>query len=1784
MYRRIKELPPSEQEVLVQLKRKGEAAAVDISNSLYTEPTRAHVSKVSVTLKRLEKKGFVTRKEKIGRKAIYAVRKQSFSVKGVNLKLFASMAVIFIALALAYQIYNSSTYSPTYLAVANMTGSEAGVYSVVTDAEGKVIGASAVFTAVQEESALPLAEMTVSSKEVYDVDISLVETPVKSIHIKNFVAEDTEKFIRVDDTPETGQFVETYAIDPTAVVFESAEVVVTAKGDELFKCKDWNFDERACYGDWTKIMDITPGQDYTFTLTAEDPAYGETIQPNATYGKDSYIVQSAANTNYGTSTYMGIDTQSGGNERPILQFNISNIPSGSIINSAVLEIYQTIGGGSSFNASVRRILSDWTETQVTWNNRTNTSTWGTAGGNYSSTDYANVTVGTSSGVFVRWNITTLVQQWFNGTYPNYGLILVSPSSGLDNQKRFASSDNTNETIRPKLTINYTYGNWTLQTNMGLYAPGEDVLITGYSWSPSTDITLDIKFNGNSLSGYPTNVLSTPDGNISNTLTLNNYAGQGNYTILAYETAVPTKNNTAMFEVARLYRYEPGTLLIPMDSKQSTNNSSLNFLRAYGMIWRFANNSISSQMVITPPCYKINATNINTSVNYSEDYCHGFFLINNPNAWTYLNTLRSYQNGTTYPFANVTVHNVTSPFIIREDHLFSIPTPPRVAVLSGSEAEIVPSLNPSYIPYTLLNSTQIKSGILVPTTYDVLAIGHLSITDANLSQYIKNFVIAGGNVHAECIAATTLDSYTAFYGNVEGFSNGGNSGLGDMRILNETSLITQTHVIDAFDNEGGIVPVLNVTNVNRSFGILAVDENYNTNHNLAKLIETYYGNGYVTYAGGHMGDITGGLETPRNRILDNIVFWAIEVNDIIPPKWVSQNQSKNITNSEGLIYAWANWYDNVRLDTAILSHNGTGTWQNVSLKTLVGDNDISNFSISTIGLIEGTIGWRIYANDTKNNWNSTNITTFVYDNIKPVINFVAPTNQSGTSVKRDWIAANVTITEANPQNFTYYLYNGTALINSTTFTGQSNAINFTGLPDGIYYYNVTAVDKAGNTNTSETRTIILDSIAPTIQPVSPTDTPGSYLNRTFLRVNVTGTDANLINITIRLYNSTSLINTSTTGAPNFANFTGLPDGIYYYNATAYDAAGNSNGTITYNFTIDTTKPSIQLVSPTPANGSYNTNKTISVTASDTNLDTIQIFVNGTIVKNCTGIPCEYGLTQDGNFTFYVIAKDKAGNTNTSETRSIVIDTQVPLWSSQLQNASTPMNGSTILLSTYWTDFNLSYAILSTNESGVWENKTVYGSPLELIGSANWTNFTWKNDSVVPGTVVGWIIYANDSVGNWNATDVMTFTVTTDSEPPTITLTYLDRLRFTNQSVEIKANVTDDYGVSNVWFNITYPNSTTITVIPNLITGLWHYNFTDTFQNGDYNLSIYATDNSGNLASLFDHFSLYVPINVSINVTDANSTDLDANITLYLPGTDYEVDTENITGNYTGEVPSYLYDILLVTYNDTVTLLTRDTNITANTTNLYIIDSVSMSVLLGINATAIPNISVYYGVAIEALVNFGNATLNISYANLSVANESNLRVWKCEDWNITARVCEGTWENATYTVDMVSKIVSIFAPHFTMYLIGEPTLFLAQTGGGIYGGGGGDGGGVTFPPSLNVTSATGCEQCPEPLKWSECSGGRQSRTDWFCAASTNYTCQELVETRACLRMPVILEGILHIREVSLEFILIIIGIAIVLIIAFYIVYVLTGAGRVMIIGTRWRRKVEKMKEKLKPRPNA
>jgi len=131
---------------------------------------------------------------------------------------------------------------------------------------------------VQEPVEIPPETIEAGS---YDIEVVPPGHVIKKIEFRNVqIQENITATIGIDDVNETEEFErfeEVYAIDPTNLNFTNATVTVTAQGTSLYKCAQWNFTTQTCFGEWVFLQSITPGQEYTFTLTPDDPGFAEQI-------------------------------------------------------------------------------------------------------------------------------------------------------------------------------------------------------------------------------------------------------------------------------------------------------------------------------------------------------------------------------------------------------------------------------------------------------------------------------------------------------------------------------------------------------------------------------------------------------------------------------------------------------------------------------------------------------------------------------------------------------------------------------------------------------------------------------------------------------------------------------------------------------------------------------------------------------------------------------------------------------------------------------------------------------------------------------------------------------------------------------------------------------------------------------------------------------------------------------------------------------------------------------------------------------------------------------------------------------------------------------------------------------------------------------------------------------------------------------------------------------------------------------------------------------------------
>ena len=198
----------------------------------------------------------------------------------------------------------------------------------------------------------------------------------------------------------------------------------------------------------TYTATLTPTSTSTSSVTAT-PALPACFfgTPNGVLPSDDTFIRSdAPSTNYGSENSFDVRPDNNADRRGLVKFDLSSIPSNAIITNATLYLYEKSNKTDQVTF-IYRVTSDWTENTVTW------QTWNLPGGDFDNTVSHFTYFPDQNNCMLSINLTSLVQLWVNGTYPNYGLLLYS--TGPNHIISYVSKEDTTLSERPKLEVVYT---------------------------------------------------------------------------------------------------------------------------------------------------------------------------------------------------------------------------------------------------------------------------------------------------------------------------------------------------------------------------------------------------------------------------------------------------------------------------------------------------------------------------------------------------------------------------------------------------------------------------------------------------------------------------------------------------------------------------------------------------------------------------------------------------------------------------------------------------------------------------------------------------------------------------------------------------------------------------------------------------------------------------------------------------------------------------------------------------------------------------------------------------------------------------------------------------------------------------------------------------------------------------------------------------------------------------------------------------------------------------------
>ncbi|MGB9707774.1 MAG: right-handed parallel beta-helix repeat-containing protein, partial [Candidatus Pacearchaeota archaeon] len=1322
---------------------------------------------------------------------------------------------------------------------------------IIEDYDGDQVYSQILLYNESEKKWKKLDRTTEIKESKHNFRIKLTQK-IKEIEINSLeVSENKEYKLRVDeDLPRDkvpNGAVQVYAIDPSQLNFTEAIVTVSeAKGNQLWKCKTWDFEAReckpvcgfdaekqieVCQSGWQKLMDIVPGQEYSFTLTSEDPSYAEY---NATLGAPQ----------------------------------CKNFESPCIANSSLLQCNdnQAYPGPEPNQPNTIDTCTDST----------------TSGTCHSDESVENITITDLNSSYFRPGDTVNVTVWWYcyDTTDRIALYYTNSTSSINWVNKLAG------TIRC-LTAGYFTRNitFTLDNVPGEHAVRAIILRTIITSACPTGSYRDQDDVAFRVASKPVTTLNSPLDNY-----YNDSAPFVNVTFNCSATAdVPLKNislyitnsSNQSFSLNRTTNISGTSNSTAWTLTLGVGNYTWNCLtydNASQFDWGDANRSLKinwtdnypTVTLASPPNGNITISkNVNFTCNATDD----IQLSNITFYWNYSGSWQANGTVAVSGTSNQTTFvrtNLSNGVILWNCQACDNASQCRFASTNWTVTINYTNTAPQY--------SNVGSNTTTPYTNEpVLHYAYWQDNDA-LSGYVFSSNYSGTWQNDSWQPLTGAANWSNVTKNAPSAS-----GTYGWRIYANDSEnawnVTDTQIINVQNRAPQIALNLPLNNTqfndtqNINFNFTATDDQNTTlscsiyldsvlnqtnsstqNNTLTNFLISgiSYGshNWFINCSDGELSNVSE-------------VRW-FSIADTLAPniQFVPPTESSGITINRNYIQINVTASDGGSglKNITIYLYNSTGALINSTSST--SSPLFANFT----NLAEGTYYFNATAYDYSNNSNSTetrNVT--IYLNKAPQIALNLPLNNTQFNDTQN-INFNFTATDDYNTTLSCSIYLDSVLNQTNSLTQNNTLTNFliTGISYGNHNWSINCSD-GELSNVSEVRWFsIADTLAPNIQFVPPTESSGITINRNYIQINVTASDggSGLKNITIYLYNSTgALINsTSSTSSPLFANFTNLAEGTYYFNATAYDYSNNSNSTETRNVSISGSIP-IDSCQTLNTSGVYTLNQSVSSNGTCFNISA------NDIILDCSGYTINYSISAIG----YGINNSDGFDNITIKNCNIVQGSSI---SYAYAIYGSGMANSTIQNNTITTSGHYGYSIyLDSSSTNTLSNNTIttsgsYGYGIYLYSSSN--SNTLSNNTITTSGHYGYGIYLYSS-SNSNT--------------------------LTNNTITASGGYS--YGIylaSSSYSNITgnkmnTANAYAIYVEPT--TTVSHYNHTIDTTNTEQGQPIYYyfANSSITIENLYNIGQLYVTN--SANITIRNITIINKDGIILVMTTNSSVSNSNIT---------------------------------------------------------------------------------------------------------------------------------------------------------------------------------------------------------------------------------------------------------------------------------------------------
>lgn len=194
-------------------------------------------------------------------------------------------------------------------------------------------------------------------------------------------------------------------------------------------------------------------------------------QPDAGYAGAADVILAndvTANANLGGLEHLECFYGEAEHRRTLLRWDLSPLPKGCYVQSAVVELYRYDGEAElPMPVALYTCAADWVEGTgyafwpsdayvpdgATWTNAAPGTPWDTPGGDYGDMLAETVLPTSLTSGWVRWDATAAVKAWVEQGLPNHGLLLRG-TAGQYTYHYFHSKEAENSALRPKLTVTY----------------------------------------------------------------------------------------------------------------------------------------------------------------------------------------------------------------------------------------------------------------------------------------------------------------------------------------------------------------------------------------------------------------------------------------------------------------------------------------------------------------------------------------------------------------------------------------------------------------------------------------------------------------------------------------------------------------------------------------------------------------------------------------------------------------------------------------------------------------------------------------------------------------------------------------------------------------------------------------------------------------------------------------------------------------------------------------------------------------------------------------------------------------------------------------------------------------------------------------------------------------------------------------------------------------------------------------------------------------------------------